>query len=76
MKVHLDDRQRGIARTAVWVFSVCLLIGIAVWRWSSLVAVFRKVISVLAPVLVGLALAYLMSPLQNWLEKKTHALHR
>ncbi len=70
MKVHLDDRQRSIARTAVWVFSVCLLIGIAVWRWSSLVAVFRKVVSVLAPVLVGLALAYLMSPLQNWLEKK------
>ena len=70
MKVHLDDRQRSIARTAVWVFSVCLLIGIAVWRWSSLVAVFRKVVSVLAQVLVGLALAYLMSPLQNWLEKK------
>ena len=68
MKVHMDDRQRSIARTAVWIFTICLTIGIAVWRWSSLVAVFRKIVSVMAPVLVGLVLAYLMSPLQNWLE--------
>ena len=70
MKVHMDDRQRSIARTAVWIFSICLLIGIAVWRWSSLMEVFRKIISVLAPVLIGLVFAYLMSPLQNWLEQK------
>ncbi|MBQ9905854.1 MAG: AI-2E family transporter [Oscillospiraceae bacterium] len=68
MKVHMDDRQRSIAKTAVWIFSVCLTIGIAVWRWSSLVEIFRKILSVMAPVLVGLVLAYLMSPLQNWLE--------
>ncbi len=70
MKVRLDDRQRGIARTAVWVFSVCLLIGIAAWRWSALVAVLRKVISVLSPILAGLVLSYLMNPLQEWLEVK------
>ena len=70
MKVHMDDRQRSIARTVVWIFSVCLLIGIAVWRWSSLVAAFRKVVSVLAPVLVGLAFSYLLSPMQNWFEVK------
>lgn len=68
MKVHMDDRQRSIARTAVWIFTICLTIGIAVWRWSSLVEIFRKILSVMAPVLVGLVLAYLMSPLQNWLE--------
>ena len=70
MKVHLDERQRSIAKTVVWVFSVCLLIGIAVWRWSSMVAIIRKIVSVLAPVLVGVVLAYLMSPLQNWFENK------
>lgn len=70
MKVQMDDRQRSFVKTAVWVFSICLLIGIAAWRWSSLVEIFRKIISVLAPVLIGLALAYLMSPLQNWFEEK------
>lgn len=70
MKVRLDDRQRGIARTAVWVFTVCLIIGIAVWRWSALVEVFRKVISVLAPILIGLVLSYLMNPMHDWFELK------
>lgn len=66
----MDERHRAIARTAVWVFSICLLIGIAAWRWDALVSVLRKVVHVLAPVIVGLALAYLMSPLSNWFEKK------
>lgn len=70
MKVHMDERQRSFARTAVWIFSVCLLIGIAAWRWESVVAFFQKVISVLAPIIIGLVIAYLMSPLQSWMEKK------
>ena len=69
MKLHLDEKQRGYARTAVWVFSLCLLIGICVWRWSSLVEVFQKTVSVLAPVIVGLVFAYLLSPLENWIER-------
>lgn len=69
MKVQMDERQRSFVKTAVWVFSICLLIGIAVWRWTSLVEIFRKVISVLAPILIGLVLAYLMNPLQSWFEK-------
>lgn len=70
MKMRMDERHRAIAHTAVWVFSICLLIGIAVWRWSSLVEVFRKIVSVLAPVLIGQVLAYLLSPLENWIEGK------
>lgn len=70
MKVKMDERHRSVARTAVWVFTICLMIGIAVWRWESLVAIIRKAISVLAPVILGLVFAYLMSPLQNWIEKK------
>lgn len=70
MKIRLNEHQQGIARIAVWTFSVCLLIGIAVWRFDALAGIFRKVVSVLAPVLVGLATAYLLSPLQNWAERK------
>lgn len=70
MKVHLDERQRSFARTAVWIFSVCLLIGIAAWRWEAVIAFFRKVLSVLAPIIIGLVLAYLMCPMQDWIEKK------
>lgn len=74
MKLQLDEKQRGYARTAVWVFSLCLLIGICVWRWSSIVEIFQKTVSVLAPVIVGLVFAYLMSPLEAWMERQIRKL--
>ncbi len=70
MKIRLDERQRGHARVAIWTFTLCLLIGIAVWRFSELMAILRKTLTVLAPVLIGLVTAYLLSPLQNWAEQK------
>lgn len=70
MKVRMDDRQRGIAKTAVWIFSICLLIGIAVWRWSALMNLLGGVISVLTPVILGLVIAYLLNPLEVWIEKR------
>ena len=70
MKIRLDERQRGQARVAIWTFTLCLLIGIAVWRFSELTAILRKTLTVLAPVLLGLITAYLLSPLQNWAEQK------
>ena len=70
MKIRLDERQRGYARVAIWTFTLCLLIGIAVWRFSELMAILRKTLTVLAPVLIGLVAAYLLSPLQNWAEQK------
>ena len=69
MKFRLNDKQRGYAMTAIWVFTICALIALAALRWTSLVGVFKKAVSVLAPVLTGLVIAYLFSPLQNWLEK-------
>ena len=66
----MSERQSGIAKTVVWTFCVCLAIGMAVWRWSALIAVFRKAFSVLMPVLLGLVFAYLLCPLMTWLEKK------
>ena len=63
MKVRMDEKQRSIAKTAVWIFTICMLIGIAVWRWSALVGVLKKLLGVLAPIIIGLVLAYLLSNL-------------
>ncbi len=70
MKFRLDERQRGYTRIAIWTFTMCLLIGIAIWRLDDLLKVLNKVFTVLAPVLIGLIAAYLLSPLQNWAEQK------
>ncbi|MBQ8922013.1 MAG: AI-2E family transporter [Oscillospiraceae bacterium] len=66
----MDDRQRSIAKAAVWTFTICLLIGIAVWRFNSLKRIAGETLSVLAPIIIGLVLAYLLSPLMNWIESK------
>ena len=70
MRIRMDDRQRSIAKAAVWTFTICLLIGIAVWRFSSLTRIAGETVSVLAPIIIGLILAYLLSPLMGWIEKK------
>ncbi len=70
MKIKITEKQKSVALCTIWVFAVCLLLSIAVWRFSALVSIVKKVIAVLAPVIWGLVIAYLMSPLQNWIEKK------
>ena len=70
MKIRMDARQRSLAKAAVWTFTICLLIGIAVWRLEALIRVGEELLAVLAPIIIGLALAYLLSPLVNWIEKQ------
>lgn len=69
MKIHITEKQKSLAVCAVWVFVTCLLVTIAVWRFSSLVEIIKDVIAVLSPIIWGLVLAYLLTPIQNWIEK-------
>ncbi|HAG13113.1 MAG TPA: AI-2E family transporter [Ruminococcus sp.] len=70
MKVKMDEKQRSYAKTAIWVFSICLLIVFVVWRWAAIAEIFQKIIKVLTPILIGLVIAYLLSPLENWIESQ------
>lgn len=70
MKLHISDRQRSVGVVVIWVFSICLLIGIAVWRFSALLKILQKILAVVAPILYGIVIAYLLSPLMLWLERK------
>ena len=71
MKVKISERQRSIGVMVIWVFSICLLIGIAVWRFSSVLSILNKVLDVMEPIIWGVCLAYLLTPLMKWTEKKT-----
>ena len=70
MKLRINDRQRSVGIMIIWIFTICLLIGIAIWRFSALTAILRKILSVLAPIIWGLVIAYLLTPMKNWLEKQ------
>ena len=70
MKTRMTERQRSVARTVVWIFTVCMLIGIAIFRWSALMELLHGLFQIFKPVVIGLAAAYLLNPLMVWLEKK------
>ncbi len=70
MKIQISEKQKSMAVCTIWVFFTCLLLTIVVWRFSSALAIIKKILSVLSPVIWGLVFAYLLSPLQNWLERR------
>lgn len=69
MKLALTERQRSLGILIIQIFTACLLIAIAVWRFSALTNIVKRIIAVLAPVIWGLAIAYLLSPFVAWAEK-------
>lgn len=70
MKIQITEKQKSLAICTIGVFFACLMLTIVVWRFSSVVAIVKKILTVLSPVIWGLVLAYLLAPLQNWLEKR------
>lgn len=55
--------------TAVLVIVTCILVGLAFIRWQSVQAAIQKLNTILAPVIYGAILAYLMNPIYNRLRK-------
>lgn len=70
MKIQITEKQKSLAICTIGVFFTCLLLTIVVWRFSSVMVIVKKTISSLSPVIWGLVFAYLLSPLQNWLERR------
>ncbi len=70
MKIRIDEKHKETARTAILVFTVCLLIGICLWRLAEVREFLNKILGIFAPILWGLALAYLLSPIQVWMETR------
>lgn len=58
--------------TAFLVIVAGVLFFFAVFRFESIAAGVKKVIEVLAPVTIGLVLAFLLNPIVKWLEKILH----
>lgn len=60
----------GLGVTIVATGAVTLLIFFCIYKFASLTAAVKKLIGILMPVLVGIVIAYVLSPLYNWLWRK------
>lgn len=59
-----------IGITAFCVVSACILLFFLLFKIGSIFAVIRQIISYLMPIVYGIILAYLLLPLNNWLNEK------
>ncbi|MBO5291743.1 MAG: AI-2E family transporter [Lachnospiraceae bacterium] len=70
MKFHWDKKFFQWGLTAFFVFAACLGLYYVVFHASSLSDGFGKLITISMPIVDGLILAYLMTPVLNGIEKK------
>ena len=60
----------GLGVTIVATGAVTLLIFFCIYKFAALTAAVKKLIGIFMPVLVGIVIAYVLSPLYNWLWRK------
>ena len=64
-----DNHYFGWGLTAVCVVCAVMLIYDLVFRDSIVMIYTRKLMEILAPILYGAAIAYLLAPIVNWFER-------
>lgn len=64
-----DNHYLGWGLTAIAVVAATLLLYDLVFRSSTVLVYLGKLIKILAPVLYGFAMAYLLTPVVNWFER-------
>lgn len=69
-----DNHYVAWGLTAVAVVCTILLFYDIVFRHSIILVYLNKLIAILAPVLYGFAMAYLLTPVVNWFERSISAM--
>lgn len=70
MKLKFDNKYFKWGLTAFVVLAAAIVFYYFMFHNSNIRAVFRMMISILMPVVWGLAIAYLLSPILNFVEEK------
>ncbi len=68
MKIRWDKKYLYWGLTALAVVAVSLCMIFVFFRWELLMAWLRRLITITTPILDGLVLAYLLTPILNWIE--------
>lgn len=68
LKFKFNTKYNTIAFYAVTVFAVCILLVLLAFRLGDFIEIIRKILSAIAPVIWGCAIAYLMNPMVKKIE--------
>lgn len=69
MKLRFNAKSNTNAAYCIIVFGVCLLMTAFIFKYESFFHYFRKILSVLSPIIWGIAIAYLLNPLMMFCER-------
>lgn len=70
MKINWNRKYTTIAAYSVIVIAIAVLFVVFVFKFNSFANVFSKIWSVVAPIIVGVVIAYILNPLVMLFENK------
>ncbi|HHU06540.1 MAG TPA: AI-2E family transporter [Clostridiales bacterium] len=70
MKFRWDRKYLYWGVTAFCVIALSLIFFWTVTRWDSVRGIVRTLVDILNPILIGIAIAYILTPVLNFFEKK------
>jgi len=69
MKIKFNYKYNTISAYVLITFTLCLLILIMIFKFSIIQLYLSKIVKILAPLIWGLVMAYLLNPLMKFIEK-------
>ncbi|MCD7801253.1 MAG: hypothetical protein LUG94_08635, partial [Ruminococcus sp.] len=69
MKIKFEEKYNTIAFYVIVVFTICLVIRTFITEIPDIFAYIGEVLSAMSPIISGIIIAYLISPLTNLIER-------
>lgn len=70
MKINWNTKYTTISVYAVLTFTACIVVYALLFNFTVLGDFIKKFMSIIAPILWGLVIAYLVNPIMKWFEKR------
>lgn len=69
MKIRFNSKYNTISAYVIITFTLCLLVLVMIFKFSIIQVYLSKILKILAPIIWGLVMAYLLNPMMKFIEK-------
>lgn len=70
MKINWNSKYTTISVYTIITFSICILIYAVLFNFTVIGDFIRTFMKILAPIIWGIVIAYLVNPIMKWIEKR------
>ncbi len=70
MKINWNSKYTTVSVYTIITFTVCILIYAILFNFTVIGDFIRKMTKILAPIIWGVVIAYLVNPIMKWIEKR------